>query len=159
MQVSWIGADTASFSAAASALWCGTPRWLEVVGQRGDTGVALVVYPSAGQARMGGVYSVRAPARDSAADSVAAVRPSGAIAVRWVTPQAVEGYEGIAGTIRITEGDQGIAGTFEGVLRSVASDDTLSLDGRFRGLPVTRDGAECQPADTTSAAGPKRPPG
>ena len=46
MEARWTGADTGVVSAPAIAEWCEERRLLEIRAVRGDTGVALAVFPS-----------------------------------------------------------------------------------------------------------------
>src|SRR5690606_32958432 len=94
----------------------------EIRGTRGDTGVAIALFPS--DTVLPGEYTVRAIAVDS-------VRPNAAVALRWADPNTVEAYRG----------DSGFA-----VLRR-AADGTLAGEVRVRAAYL---GLKPQPLELTA---------
>lgn len=124
---SWIGADTGKLSAAPRAVFCVEGNHLELIASRGDLGVGLAVYPTAGPDA--GTYE----GFDPAADTVK--RPGVTAAARWFTEREIKAYQSDRGTLTLTRKGEALSGTFAIHLRKVAADtDTLVLSGRFSGV-------------------------
>ena len=153
LHVEWIGSDTGKLSAPAVAEWCDSLKLLELRAIHGDTGIALVIYPSASRPRADSVprpgsvaktdsvvpgdsvtpgrYPVIAPER---ADSS---RPSAAVALRWFAETSIRGFRGDSGTVVLeTIGPGTSAGRFSGYLRSATEGSRLTVTGSFKGLSV-----------------------
>ena len=153
LDVEWTGADTGKLSAPAVAEWCEGLKVLELRAIQGDTGIALVFYPSGpgmrapvprtrsvakpdsvarGDSVTPGNYPVIAPER---ADSS---RPSAAVALRWFAETSIRGFRGDSGTVVLEGTGPGTtAGRFSAHLRSAAEGSRLTVTGSFKGLSVT----------------------
>jgi hypothetical protein len=136
LQVEWTGADTGKLAAPAVAEWCDSLRLLQVRAIRGDTGIALVLYPMASGATGGkvlpGPYPVVPPQR---ADSS---RPSAAVALRWFAETSIRGFRGDSGLVTLDTAAPGAgAGRFSAALRSATEGSRVTVTGSFKGLTVT----------------------
>ena len=166
LEVEWIGSDTGKLSAPAVAEWCDGRKLLELRAIHGDTGIALVLYPSGSgtradsAARIGSVPRTGAVAKtDSVApgDSVTpgnypviaperadSIRPSAAIALRWFAETSIRGFRGDSGRVVLeTTGSGTSAGRFSAHLRSAAEGSRLTVTGSFQGLSVTTAPKSC----------------
>lgn len=135
LEVQWTGADTGGFSTAATAEWCDSLKVLEVRALRGDSGLALALYPADSVLR--GTYRVLPPTR---ADSG---RPAAAIGLRLFAETEMQGFRGDSGKVVIRPSSQGLRGEFEARVRSITDADRLTLRGSFRGAPVERADRGC----------------
>ncbi len=140
LDVRWAGptVDSANFSAPGSAAWCDSPRMVQIQALRGDTGIAIIVYPA--KEFGAGRFPVVPPAR---ADSAA---PAAAVAIRWFAETAVRGFQGDSGTVIVQQDRPGsYAGTFELAAHSVTDPAHITIHGSFRGLTLRPGGRECGP--------------
>lgn len=145
LTVRWTGADTAAFSAAATAERCDAAPMFQVRAISGDTGVGLALYDS-GTTRAG-TYPIRPP---ETADSTA---PAAAVALRWFSKTAVQGFQGDSGQVRLREAATGVlSGTFRGVAHAVSGAGRLEVAGSFDGLRLSRASRGCGPVGDTAAA-------
>jgi hypothetical protein len=136
LEVQWVGSDTGKLVAPAVAEWCDSLRMLELRAMHGDTGIALVLYPS--DSASAGVYPVVTPER---ADSG---RPSAAVALRYFAETPIRGFRGDSGSVRLESLGPGAgAGRFSARLRSATEGSRLSVTGSFQGLSVARAPPEC----------------
>ena len=143
--VRWTGADTAAFSASATAERCDTLHLIEIRAISGDTGVGLALYDS-GSVRTGS-YPIRPPATAGHA------APAAALAVRWFSRTAVQGFQGESGGVslkRATNGD--LSGTFTAKARAINAKAQLDLVGSFDGLRVKPADRGCVPPQRDSTA-------
>jgi hypothetical protein len=155
LEAAWIGSDTGKLSAPAVAEWCDSLKLLELRAIQGDTGIALVFYPSGSRTRADSVprrtdsaarpdsvapgdsvtpgsYPVIAPER---ADSS---RPAAAVALRWFAETSIRGFRGDSGTVVLeATGPGAAAGRFSAHLRSATEGSRLTVTGSFKGLSVT----------------------
>ena len=142
LEVEWMGADTGKLSAPAVAEWCDSLKLLELRAIHGDTGIALLLYPSdsvppadsvaPADSATPGDYPVVPPER---ADSS---RPSAAVALRWFGETSIRGFRGDSGTVVLeATGPGGSAGRFSAHLRSATEGSKLRVTGSFKGLSVT----------------------
>jgi hypothetical protein len=132
LHVEWTGADTGKLAAPAVAEWCDSLAFLEIRAIHGDTGIALLIYPSdsgADSVRLG-TYPVVAPKR------AARARPASAIAMRWFAETSIRGFSGDSGTVVLEAAGAG-AGKLSAHLRSPSEGSRLLLTGSFKGLTVT----------------------
>jgi hypothetical protein len=144
LQVEWTGADTGKLSAPAVAEWCDSLKLLELRAIHGDTGIALVFYPS--DSVTPAHYPVVPPEK---ADSS---RPSAAVALRWFAETSIRGFRGDSGTVVLEATGAGAgAGRFSAHLRSATEGSRLRVTGSFTGLTVT-------PASTGCAGPPPEEP-
>jgi hypothetical protein len=134
LEVGWIGSDTGRLAAPATAEWCDSLRVLEIRAVRGDTGLALALYPR--DSVTSDSYPVRLPRQ---ADSA---RPAAAVAVRWFAETAIQGFRGENGSVVLDTGTK-VSGRFEANVSSVNDGDKLKLRGTFRELRVARAGRGC----------------
>jgi hypothetical protein len=137
LEVQWVGSDTGRFTAPVVAEWCDSLRLLELRALRGDTGVALALYPTDSVAP--GQYKVVPPQRGDSA------RPAAAVALRWFAETAIRGFRSDSGTVTLTAGaGRGVdAGRFSATLRSANEGSRLTLAGSFSGLTVAPGSPEC----------------
>jgi hypothetical protein len=151
--VEWIGSDTGKLSAPAVAEWCDSLKLLELRAIHGDTGIALVFYPSGSGTRADSVPRTAAAKPDSVApgDSVTpgsypviaperadTSRPSAAVALRWFAETSIRGFRGDSGTVVLEAIGPGTsAGRFSAYLRSATEGSKLTVTGSFKGLSVT----------------------
>jgi len=147
MRVVW-QRDTVSaeFSLPVHAVWCQERGWLEVVGARSDTGVALAIFPS--DTIITGRYPIVPPLERT--DSM---RPLAVVAVRWFSQDELLSFEGVEGEVVVEHTVGGLAGRFNARLRAPLGNDSLLLEGEFRETPLTRGGIECQRVGMDSVGG------
>jgi hypothetical protein len=151
LTVRWTGADTAVFGAPATAARCDTLHLIEIRAISGDTGVGLALYDS-GPVRSGS-YPIRPPA---AADSAA---PAAALAVRWFSRTAVQGFQGDRGQLSLRRAANGdLSGTFTAKAHSISGSGHLQLTGSFDGLRVVPAARGCAPPRRDSTASPRGSP-
>jgi hypothetical protein len=142
LDVEWTGADTGKLSAPAVAEWCEGLKVLELRAIQGDTGIALVLYPSdsiaPADSATPGDYPVVPPER---ADSS---RPSAAVALRWFAETSILGFRGDSGTVVLeATGPAASAGRFSAYLQSATEGSKLTVTGSFKGLSVISAPAGC----------------
>lgn len=154
LEVEWIGSDTGKLSAPAIAEWCDGLKLLELRAIHGDTGIALVFYPSGSGTRADSVPRTGSVAKtDSVApgDSVTpgdypviaperadSSRPAAAVALRWFAETSIRGFRGESGTVVLEATGPGrSAGRFSAHLRSATEGSRLRVTGSFKGLSVT----------------------
>lgn len=141
LEVRWEGSASGDLSGPATARWCDLQRVLEIRTVRGDTGIALALYP--GKALAPGAYPVVDPAR---AESVP---PAAAVAARWPTKTQVQGFRGDSGRIDLQRSSRGqLSGSVTARARSVIDTQRIVLTGTFRDLLVRADSLGCQLPDT-----------
>jgi hypothetical protein len=147
LTVRWTGADTAAFDASATAERCDTLHLIEIRAISGDTGLGLALYDS-GTVQPGS-YPIRPPA---AADGAP---PAAALAVRWFSKTAVQGFQGDRGNVTLRRAPNGeLSGTFTARARAINTSGRLDLTGSFDGLRVKPAVAGCVPPPRDSTASP-----
>ena len=120
----------------AVAEWCDSLRVLELRAIRGDTGIALVLYPTDSAAP--GDYPMVPPER---ADST---RPAAALALRWFAETSIRGFRSDSGSVTLAAVGPGAgSGRFSGRVRSTTEGSRLTVTGTFQGLTVQPGPAEC----------------
>lgn len=125
----WTGSDTGRIVAHATAEWCDSLRVLEIRAVKGDTGIALAIFPA--DSVKPDSYPTMLPLR---ADSI---RSASAVALRWFAETAIMGFQGENGAIVIEATDsQRVWGRFETRMRSVTEGSRLFLKGSFFDVPV-----------------------
>lgn len=154
LEVEWVGSDTGKLSAPAVAEWCEGLKLLELRAIHGDTGIALVFYPSGSGPRADSVSrtgSVAKPDSVAPGDSVTpgdypviaperadSSRPSAAVALRWFAETSIRGFRGESGTVVLEATGPGTsAGRFSAYLRSATEGSRLTVTGSFKGLSIT----------------------
>ena len=147
MRVVW-QRDTVSaeFSLPVHAVWCQEGGWLELVGARSDTGVALALFPS--DTTVTGRYPIVLPLER--ADSI---RPVAVVAVRWFSHDELLSFEGVEGEVVIEHTVEGLTGRYHARLRAPVGVDSLRVEGEFSRTPVTLGGIECRPVEQDSVGG------
>ena len=129
LEAEWSGKDTATIRGAATAEWCDSLRLLQIQALRGDTGVAIAIYPG-GQLEAGR-FRVVSPTR---ADSAP---PGAAVALRWFAETSIKGFQGDSGAVVVDQPRPGVlTGTFNAKAHSVTDEGRLTIRGSFRGLVV-----------------------
>ena len=142
MSVRWDGSGDGGMTAPASATWCEVRRLLEIRSIRGDTGVALALYPV--RALTAGSYRIVEPAK---AESMP---PAAGVAVRWLGRNLVQGFRGDSGQLQLERSSTGrLSGRLHARARSVVDTQRISLTASFRDLIPRPDSLGCTPVDTT----------
>jgi hypothetical protein len=142
MTVQWDGSRDGSVTAPATASWCEGRRLLEIRSIRGDTGIALALYP--GRRITAGTYRIVEPTR---AESIP---PAAAVAVRWLTRNVVQGFQGDSGQLQLERSRFGqLSGQVHARARSVVDTQRITLTASFRDLPPRPDSLGCAPINRT----------
>ncbi len=134
LEVQWVGADTGKLAAPAVAEWCDSLRVLELRALRGDTGVALALYPA--DSLVPGDYRVVSPERGDS------VRPAAAVALRRFAETTIQGFRSDSGSVRLTAAGPG-AGRFTARLRSSTEGRRLTVSGSFSGVTIAPAPPDC----------------
>jgi hypothetical protein len=141
LEVQWEGSSKGQLSGLATASWCEVRRVLAIRTVRGDTGIALALYPE--KAPTPGTYSVVAPAR---AESIT---PAAAVAARWPTKSVIQGFQGDSGQIIVQRSSSGrLSGRVGARARSVVDTQRIVMTGTFRNLLAQPDSLGCEPEDS-----------
>jgi hypothetical protein len=120
----------------ATARWCAEPRFGEVLGVRGDTGIAIAIRRA--DSFVPGRYAAVLP--DSADTSAA----SATVALRFLGRTTVSGYQSDSGTVTLERDATGRLGAqFDVRARAVGAVGRITLRGRAAAVPVARSGDEC----------------
>ena len=136
LQARWTGADTGQFSALAAAEWCDDQRRLEIRAIKGDTGLAVAVFPE--------VVLSPDTYRVVAAGSKDSNPPSARVGLRWFGTTAINGFQGDSGTVVLERTDSGqLAGHLAARVRSVSNSDRVTVTGEFENLAVTPQSRGC----------------
>jgi hypothetical protein len=136
IDVRWTGSERGRLAGRATAEWCPILRLLEIRAIRGDTGVALAIYPA--DTITPGQYRIIAPAR---AESLP---PAAGIALRWATQTAVKGFQGESGSVAVDRSPSGeLSGRITATARSVTDTQRVTIDGSFRDLMIRRQTRGC----------------
>jgi hypothetical protein len=129
-------------TAPASATWCEVRHLLEIRSIRGDTGIALALYPK--RRLTAGTYQILEPAK---AESVP---PAAGVAVRWLARNVVQGFRGDSGQVELERSGTGrLSGQLHARARSVVDTQRITLTASFRDLTPWPDTLGCTPVDTT----------
>jgi hypothetical protein len=156
----WTGADTAEFSARATAEWCDTLHVLEIRAISGDTGVGIALYPPDRIGRA--TYRIHRP---DVADS--ALPPSASVGLRWSSQTAVLGFRSDSGEVTLEQRPGGaLGGRFTLRARALTGTGQLQVTGSLEGLRPTeapptcagRGVADSVRADTTGGDEPGATP-
>ncbi|HEU4647531.1 MAG TPA: hypothetical protein VFS33_00630 [Gemmatimonadales bacterium] len=117
-------------------VWCPGPKLAIVTGVQGDTGIGLVVYPR--DSLVAGTYRVLSP------DTARAAAPAAAVALRLMTRNAIEGFQGRSGTLTITEvRDRHFSGKLQAEIEVVGGVRRFDLQGELSDLPIQVGGSAC----------------
>lgn len=140
LEVAWNGHNRGNISATATAEWCAVRRVLEIRAIRGDTGIALALFP--GKAISPGSYRVLGGAR------AASIPRTARIALRWLAPNRVQGFQGDSGRVDLERSSSGrLSGTVRVRARSVVDTQHISLSGTFQDLTVLPESLGCTPSE------------
>jgi hypothetical protein len=152
IDVRWTGSERGRLAGSATAEWCPILRVLEIRAIRGDTGIALAIYPT--DTIIPGNYRIVDPPR---AESLP---PAAGIAVRWATQVAIKGLQGDSGSVVLDRSRSGeLSGRITAAARSVTDTQRVTIDGSFRDLMIRPQARGCsrpskhpdgdaQPSDT-----------
>ncbi|MEP6689035.1 MAG: hypothetical protein ABJC36_11870 [Gemmatimonadales bacterium] len=142
----WTGADTATFSAPATAERCEALHLIEIRAVSGDTGVGLALYDSG--SIQPGTYRIRTR---TASDTS---RPGASLALRWFSKTAVQGFQGDSGEALLRpSGADAYSGTFRAKANAITGAGRLDITGSFDGVRLGRARRTCvAPADTAKAS-------
>jgi hypothetical protein len=136
IDVRWTGSERGRLSGRATAEWCPILRLLEIRAIRGDTGIALAIYPA--DTITPGQYRITDPAK---AESLP---PAASIALRWATQVAVKGFQGESGSVALDRARSGeLSGRITAAARSVTDTQRVTIDGSFRDLMVRPQARGC----------------
>ena len=138
--------DTVRFKVRARAHWCASDSSLEIVGTRGDSGLAVALFPK--DSLLPGAYPVGAP------DHAVIVRPSARVGARWFGKTLVEGFYSVSGVVNLSAGGT-VSGDLVAMLQGVGTEGQEEARGTFRNVPVRAAELPCgSRPDTTE--GPSR---
>jgi hypothetical protein len=117
-------------------VWCPGPRLAIVTGVQGDTGVGLVIHPR--DSLVPGAYPVLPP------DSARTTAPAASVALRLMSRTAIEGYQGIGGTVTLTKvRGRRLSAKLRAEAQAVGAMKRLELEGELRDLPIQPGGPAC----------------
>lgn len=138
LSASWRGGDSGQLAAPATASWCATGGLLEIMAIAGDSGVAVLVYPTDGV--RSGTFTVVDPLRQP-------VHAGGAaLAARWPAAENIIGWRGVSGTVHLKVDGGSLAGDMEGMmLRPGPPSESLTFKGTFAALRADSGPAACPP--------------
>ena len=122
----------------ARAEWCGRDRFLEIRGVRGDTGLALALFPR--DTVVPGRYQVRTlPLPDS-------TRPAASVGLRLFAQTAIKGFQGDSGSVQLRRSKPGVfSGEIDARARSVSGIQRVHLTGTFHDLTILPQVRGCSP--------------
>jgi hypothetical protein len=147
IDLSWTGSERSRVSGSATAEWCSILRLLEIRTIRGDTGIALAIYPA--DTITPGEYRVLDPAK---AESMP---PAAGIALRWVTQIAIKGFQGESGSVVLDRSPSGeLSGRVTAGARSATDTGRLEVTGTFRDLAVRASTRGCDRPDADTVDAP-----
>jgi hypothetical protein len=141
LEAQWTGSDTGRVVGRPAVEWCDSLRLLQIQVVRGDTGIALALFP--GDSMLGGTYRVLMPSR---ADSTP---PASAVALRWFASTAIRGFQGDSGSVVVDRGRSGVlSGKFDASAKSATDNRRIRLRGSFHGLLPRPATTGCSPKPT-----------
>jgi hypothetical protein len=144
VELRWQGTETGRLSASATAEWCALLKVLEIRSVRGDTGVALAIFPV--ETLLAGTYPIKLAAK---AEST---RPAAGFALRWAGQTFVRGFQGESGTVILERSPVGnMSGRMSAATRSATDTGALTVTGDFRDLAVRTSREGCVAGDTLDA--------
>ncbi len=141
----WSGSDTGKIATPVTAEWCDSLHLLEIRALRGDTGIAIAIYPR--NRLQAGRYPIKPPLK---ADSVP---PAAALGLRWFASTSVRGFQGDSGSVVMEELLPGIySGVLEAKAHSVTDGGRVTVRGLFSHVTIRPGSRGCvprkAPADT-----------
>ena len=136
LEATWIGAETGTVRSPAFAQWCPDRRFAEVLGIRGDTGVAIAIRDV--DSITPGRYTAVLP------DSADTTAPSATVALRFLSRTSITGYQSDSGAVTLVRAPDGTLDlTFQVRAKPPAAAARIILRGDANGLPVRAGGFEC----------------
>jgi hypothetical protein len=153
LDIEWTGSDRGKLSGPAIAEWCAVLRVLEIRGIRGDTGVAVAIYPG-DTLVVPGRYRV---VRPTTVDTLSHAN----IGVRWASETSIKGFQGESGSVIVERARSGeLTGHVSAAARSVTDTAQLTISGSFKDLTIRPQPRGCvrspehrdsnaQPSDTS----------
>jgi hypothetical protein len=136
IDVRWTGSERGRLSGSATAEWCSILRVLEISALRGDTGIAVAIYPA--DTIISGTYRIVDPAK---AESLP---PAAGIALRWAAEIAIKGFQGESGSVVLDRSRSGqLSGRITAAARSVTDTQRVTIDGSFRDLTIRPQARGC----------------
>jgi hypothetical protein len=138
LTASWKGGDSGQFVAPANAAWCSVGGLLEIMAIRGDSGIAVLLYPTEGI--KSGTFTVIDPLREP-------VHAGGAaLAARWPAAEQIVGFRGVSGKVSLKVENGELAGNLEGLLlRPGAEAESLHFTATFASVRADSGPAACPP--------------
>ncbi|HKV76246.1 MAG TPA: hypothetical protein VJN95_17135 [Gemmatimonadales bacterium] len=134
----WKGGDSGQLSAPATGAWCSVGGLLEVMAISGDSGMAVLLYPTNGVRSAS--FSVIDPLRETVHPGAAAV------AARWPSAEQIIGYRGVSGTVTLKVENGTLSGEWQGLLlRPGAERESLHVTGHFDGIKADSSPGACPP--------------
>ncbi|MEP6474417.1 MAG: hypothetical protein ABJC74_11875 [Gemmatimonadota bacterium] len=143
LSASWKGRSngssaTGALNTGATANWCGAGKLLEIMAISGDTGVAVLLYPTDGV--KSGTFAMIDPLREPVHAGVAAV------AARWPDGEQIVGFRGVSGSATLTVVQGRISGTITGTMvRPGIQPESLAFTGNFSALQADSGTGACPP--------------
>jgi hypothetical protein len=136
LEASWVGADSGRLAGSARGEWCDEQRRLEIRLIKGDTGLSVAVYPE--------VVLSPDTYRVAISGSKDTTPPSSRLALRWLGPTAIHGFQGDSGTVVLQQTDSGqLTGRVVARASSVSNADRVRLTGEFENLAVVPQSRGC----------------
>lgn len=138
LSTTWtFGEFQGQLTADVSATICPTTRLVELVTIRGDTGVAILLFP-VDTVVTTGAYPVF-PTQIGIEP-----RPGAMVALRWFESVRVEAFESLDGEVVVEGGGaEGLSGRFSARLVGVERLDTVMVQGAFSGIAPVPAGPDC----------------
>ena len=139
LAVEWRGRFRGRMVLPAQINWCPVTRVAVLEAVSGDSGVAIVLYEQ--NALTAGAHPVFSP--EAAAS---APRPSATAAMRWMRLErdtALAGFRAVSGTARIGLVAGKASGQLDARMRSVSGQDSVTVRGVFREVPVVSTAIGC----------------
>ena len=144
LELRWKGSARGALAGAATADWCALLRLLEIRTVKGDTGVAIAIYPT--EALASGTYPIKPPGKTEPSP------PAARLALRWPGQTSIRGFQGDSGSVILDRSSNGIvSGRVSAFAHSVTDTGALEVSGRFRELRVQMPKEGCVAADTLNA--------
>ncbi len=130
--------STGGLSTGATASWCGAGKLLEIMAISGDTGVAVLLYPTDGM--KSGTFAMIDPLREPVHAGAAAV------AARWPDGEQIVGFRGVTGSATLSVVQGTISGTITGTMvRPGLQPESLAFTGNFSALRADSSAGACPP--------------
>jgi hypothetical protein len=126
VDLSWTGSDTGRVALTGTAHWCAQDTSLEIIAQKGDSGIGLVLYP---------VDSLTTGALPMSLPTDSVSRPRSGLALRSFGETLITGFYSQAGTANVTS-IRPLGGSLQASLKSVVDGSQIQVKGTFSGFTV-----------------------